>query len=1141
MGNLKRISKKLTTFLSAGFLSLMTGYASADDTDIYTTGGTGTPKPVKVMFTMDYSTELSATSCTGTTDALSNCDALYLAGYLKNDPKTTTISRYEMIVASLKMVFDYAGSFELGFMMNHAHDANCAGPNDNNCSGGGYVLQGFLPITTKDNETKDPTKYALEIKAKQALFAKLDTVPAPKGFKHDYQGKELFFEIFRYLTGQGVYSGHLGWNDFNTSGGKMSGGGTHCRSTYPALDRDHSVESDTDTDLDTPGTYKAALTEDCTAIYTINFIFNDATNDGDADTDIVKDRANGGMQGITLKPPNDKFTNVIDWLHRVDLGGGDDPTVTTDNFGTVGDLEEKQNVTSFFIAKKVGAPNADKYAAAGGTTTAGEFSDDPGELVKLLRGYLNQILSVSTTFTAASVPVSVLNRAQIINNVYIALFKADKAGNVRWPGNLKKLEIDTDAGYLKDANGNPAIAIDGRIKNEALTYWTDTASLPAPDLSNGEVTGKDGRAVQRGGAGQKIPGFMPLSPYPRGKPGDNNADTGARQLFTEPKSGSTALEAFGVSAVTTTMRDGRALIKHINPKLDPAVATHVTLAETVVRFARGQDVNDEDADASTPTSMAREWILGDPLHSRPVPINYGAINGYTADVPDIRLVMGSNDGWFRMFRNTVSSASTQVQGEEVWAFTPLLAIADQMTLMSNPIADHVYTVDGAPTVYQYDKNNDGMIKKADGDVVYVFFGMRRGDRALYGLDISDPDSPSFLWSISRDPDPVNCPNPSDAATCKFLQSEFSELGYSFSQPKVGMMKWGSYTSARPVLIVGGGYDMANDSTATKTTNDSMGNAVFIIDAQTGELVWKAVQSSGTVSSSGAVQYVNSALNDSIPSAVTAVDTTGDGLIDRAYVGDTGGAIWRADFAGTNNAAWTMTQIADLGRRAKNADEDRRFFHRIDFVKFTDGTAYDAIIVGSGDRADPLGTDVVNYMYMIKDRFITSGTPPNPTNDLILSPNIASAKGSSNVLGDITENCLQRGDCTSSNTPDLTFGWQLKLERPGEKVLATATTINKAIYFTTYVPTPPASGSCVPSEGKGYLYVVALQDGGAKNDYSVLNGDELDAEDRSQELKSGGIPAEVVYIPFNKILKPDLTIEEVPLSGRWRTYWYETEI
>ncbi len=85
----------------------------------------------------------------------------------------------------------------------------------------------------------------------------------------------------------------------------------------------------------------------------------------------------------------------------------------------------------------------------------------------------------------------------------------------------------------------------GQLRFDALTFWTDIATLPPGD---GKIIpdGADGRIVTRGGAGQKIDGFVNYS-TDQGEVaqyfiGDTNADTPVngylpRQLFYEPRIG----------------------------------------------------------------------------------------------------------------------------------------------------------------------------------------------------------------------------------------------------------------------------------------------------------------------------------------------------------------------------------------------------------------------------------------------------------------------------------------------------------------------------------------------------------------------------------------------------------------------------
>jgi type IV pilus assembly protein PilY1 len=308
------------------------------------------------------------------------------------------------------------------------------------------------------------------------------------------------------------------------------------------------------------------------------------------------------------------------------------------------------------------------------------------------------------------------------------------------------------------------------------------------------------------------------------------------------------------------------------------------------------------------------------------------------------------------------------------------------------------------------------------------------------------------------------------------------------------------------------------------TDDSEGNAIFVINAKTGALIWKAVEGTSTGPVSAKV-YEHEDLTDSIPSTVSLLDSDGDTLHDRAYVGDTGGNVWRADLFGTDTSKWTLSLLAELGRHdSGDKDNDRRFFHRPDIVQnFDQDGPYDAVLIGAGDRADPLDAAGVttNWFYMIKDRAFKPGTGADTNLD-------------HSDFGDVTNTCqLKDGACTA----DLSNGWALELTTGGEKALSTATTLGGTVYFSTYLPPGASSaGACGPSEGNGRLYAVSLNDAHARNNYDTTTDD----EERFEELDSEGIPAEVVTLPPNSILRPDLEIEKTNAPTRVQTYWFESE-
>ena len=1047
----------LTTALAA--LVYTVGSARADDTDVYMNPGSGLPSGSEpmVMFSLDYRPNLGSTACTN-----GECKTLIDEGYMNEDGPYTF---FDVLRGALRKVFDPLDGVRVGLMINHDNNNDCVGFGRTKCSNGGYIAMGFERFEEDDDND-----------AKERFHKILDSMPTPQGnLSHSYQGKELFFEFFRYLTGQGVFNAHNGYTDFGTANT------FNLDTDFPAIAWDSQIEWGPKTKPD----YLSPLDEagSCSKIYTVNVMFQVSNQEDDSDAAIAEPIGSGG-----LGSPQQTFPDVIQYLYDADLANG--------SYGSVPDLDDKQNVISYFIVDETKINTTTRgYARAGGTGVPLALSEDPDELVATLNEIFKQILSVSTTFVAASVPVNVFNRAEITDNVYIALFQVDEQARPYWVGNVKKLKIagannTSAAGTIVDALGDPAVAADGRIRFDALTSWTDPGSLPAPDLEAGEVDGRDGRTVARGGAGQRIAGFL----------GDGPQEAngfGGRTIYYDKTSSS--LAAFNVDLT---------IAQELQSDLDVATAAE---AEELIAYGRGLDIDDLDGDDDR--SEARGWIFGDPLHSRPLPINYGAIGGFSEpNNPGIYVAVASNDGMLRMIRNTRTSGRDT--GEEVWAFMPRKSMAAQKILRANGTGmKHPYTLDGAPVAFIWDKNFDGNIVANEGDRVFLYVGMRRGGKAYYALDVTNPESPRLMWTIEKDGD-------------------FDELGYTFSNPRVGLVKTAS--GARPAVMFAGGYDLNKDTRGNVGTDDSEGNALFVVDAVTGSLIWKARRGAG---GAGGKVFEHPRLTDSIPSTLTVADTDGDGFTDRMVVGDTGGNIWRADIGGDDTSKWKLSLLASVGRHAGGSSgivDDRRFFHRPDLVPTKDGYGlFDGIVVGSGNRANPLDSGGVtsDYLYMIKDRGTAVGTG--------VDTGLQHAD-----FGDVTDNCLQDDPTCSVNLDD---GWRLNMQDPGEKILATPLTVTGKVFFTSYLPRGgSAATACAPSEGAGRLYAVSLQNATAVINYDTSDDTSEDPDapnstaDRSVELISAGIPAEVVSIPPNKILRPDLQIDDVNAATRWRTYWYLSE-
>jgi type IV pilus assembly protein PilY1 len=293
-----------------------------------------------------------------------------------------------------------------------------------------------------------------------------------------------------------------------------------------------------------------------------------------------------------------------------------------------------------------------------------------------------------------------------------------------------------------------------------------------------------------------------------------------------------------------------------------------------------------------------------------------------------------------------------------------------------------------------------------------------------------------------------------------------------------------------------------------TVSDASGNPTAPSFTSSGWKIW-------------GYRYANDTnMRYSIPSSVAAVDTDYNGYIDRFYVGDAGARMWAFDIGNTSTASWQARWIfSSYQGILGGSDTGRKIFYP-PAVVFEHG--YVNLAFGTGDREHPLNTAVVDRMYSLKDRGQTTVIRETNVNELV----------------DVTDNLLQ----TSSDPTvvqnlldalDAQYGWYIRLERAGEKVLAPPLTFFYS-YYTTYTPDSGAGADpCdINALGTGRLYVVDYKTGEAVYNYDITNdststtntratnddGEVLLKSDREQTLGSG-IPSGVV-----PIIPPDGQVE-----------------
>jgi Tfp pilus tip-associated adhesin PilY1 len=682
-------------------------------------------------------------------------------------------------------------------------------------------------------------------------------------------------------------------------------------------------------------------------------------------------------------------------------------------------------------------------------------------ILDAMRRVMIEIQSVNEVFASASLPINATNRSQNENQVFIGLFKPDGGAKPRWYGNLKRYQIGLfgDEARLADKNGNDAVdaTTSGFINLCATSFWTtDSGTYWQTPSTPGNCTttsfskfsdSPDGPMVEKGGASE----VLRLGNNP---PQDATNATYAvnRTIYTCP-SYSTCNFGTAPHAFNTT-----------NVSIAALGAADTTEQTTIVNYTLGQDVDAENGvsvtgDATSRTDV-RVTVHGDVTHSRPLPVNYGGTTG-------VVMFYGSNDGMFRAVRGS--------DGKELWAFvapehhSKLKRLRDNQPLIAYPSVDPLIVPTPQKKDYFFD-GSAGLVQNADNSKVWVYSTMRRGGRVIYAWDVTNVTSPVLKWR-------VGCPNLTDDTGCT---AGFTQIGQTWSFPNAAFVR--GFSTTTPLVIIGGGYDSCEDSdSTTPSCSSTKGNRVYVINADTGSLV-------ATFNTDRAVA-----------GDVTLVDrdTTPDGMVDHAYVADTGGNLYRIDFvdpatmAPRASGSWTITKIArtnGAGRKFLFGPAALPANNKV-FLSLT-----------SGDRERPLVTNypytssVVNRAYMFIDTFATTGLPVD--------------------LDGSTMTDTTAGTTCASVLASGSNGWFFNLANGrGEQGVNQSTIFGGLVFFSTNRPdTSVSATSCRPNLGIAYGYAVNLLNASGAVGTGALCG----GTSRSGIFTGGGLPPSPVTgtVPVN---------------------------
>jgi len=764
-------------------------------------------------------------------------------------------------------------------------------------------------------------------------------------------------------------------------------------------------------------------------------------------------------------------------------------------------LNGEQNVTTHTIGFNLEDPALLTNLAADG---GGSFytADTSAALLNAFKNIFINVSKTDTSFVAPSATVSQSNRLKNRDDIYFSLFKPE--GTARWAGNLKRYRLGAQTGENADIfDVNDKLAVDertGRFFPTAQSFWSSVA---------------DGDSVLLGGAAEKIE--------------TNGVSHTAREVYTYTG---------GDRDLTNDARNefvpGNTNIDRDWLKLTASLAADDDYVTSLLNWARGKDEFDIDGDGETEEARAQ---MGDPMHSQPLLVNYAGGKSVVH--------VATNEGFIH--------AIDHETGMENFAFIPKELMKNLRRNYENePTRNRPYGLDGGMTLWIDDANNNGIVD-ADTDKAYLYIGMRRGGNLYYALDITNPLSPRYLWSIQGGSTTLDSDDATAEANFATANGNFEELGDTWSKP----IKTKIYDNekVRDVLVFGAGYGSNQDpvdsaevdpataatagavDTRQKREEDTVGRGFFIVDAVTGSKIWSTPLADPDYKE---MRY-------SVPSDLSVIDINFDGLVDQIYFGDMGGQVWRFDYnndeASDDSIDVRMTG-GPIGSFADDTPEGaRRFYYPPDIALLSvEGEQQLSISIGSGWRAHPLDDVVEDRFYHFRMRQVYGA--PRTEDGKVRYPVITEGTSRMDELKDTD---------VARTASKLDRGWFLPL-RPGEKVLSSSITLDSNVVFTSYVPSAE-SGTCAAAVGSGSVYYLDAATGNPVQDLDGSNSENtgtgealpLDSEDRRRALANAGIPpSATVMFPEAEgggakatafVGKDKLDEVQIP-TLKLRTYWQE---
>lgn len=469
----------------------------------------------------------------------------------------------------------------------------------------------------------------------------------------------------------------------------------------------------------------------------------------------------------------------------------------------------------------------DKYPEKGKAPGTCNYFDatDPAKLTSSLdSAFLMATLASNVNSTTnPNVPFVGVSFGQ---QIYLGQFKPPLTGGPIWPGDLLMFATKSTGGQTQIIGSDGNVA---PVLNASTAQWSASASM----ASNRLWSGRKLYTRLTGTSTTPEPGFVRFSDIDTLPAPDNGA-------FTKIKS------AVGSPLLTDAQR------------------------KLLIQFASGGDINGI-MDAQGRPTVNRSSIMGDIINSAPSVLEYNWTDVQSFLTPTLaavggnrfRLILvGTNQGWLHAFgevtkittvKDSTGTSQQVTQGavDELWSFMPtdFLAHLNDLTTATNP---HRFMVDGSPTIYHLDLPNSAGgpgngVQDVATERAMVLFGLRKGGRSYYAIDIHDPFNPALKWSLVPDEAAVFPTSriASGGPLLTTVQPLLNKMGFSTCTPALGRIMFGRQFDStglpisgtgriRDAIFLGGGYSVPE--VETNFAGTKLGRSVMALDVYTGEVL-----------------------------------------------------------------------------------------------------------------------------------------------------------------------------------------------------------------------------------------------------------------------------------------------------------------